>query len=91
MIALAGVGLIGAILGLILTILDNGAGIAILIIGVILLLGGLFCLLRFLKTKKGIEEDSKNIEDATRAKENIRKDYKVNKLGVAYVPVALLW
>ena len=88
MIALGGVGLIGAILGLILTILDNGAGIAILIIGVILLLGGLFCLLRFLKTKKGIEEDSKNIEDATRAKENIRKDYKVNKLGVAYVPVA---
>lgn len=40
------------------------------------------------KAKKDFEEFESRIKDLNSEKDNIRRDYKVSKLGLAYVPVA---
>lgn len=76
----------------------GGCGVAAIILGIFfkiflllgigLLIGAIVCLTKFFKSKKAIalgESQKKGFGEAFAA---IRRDYKVTKLGVAYVPVA---
>ena len=40
------------------------------------------------KAKKDFDNFEQNVQSFEEAKRNIRRDYKVSKLGVAYIPVA---
>jgi hypothetical protein len=77
---LGGCGVAAIILGIFLKIF--------LLLGIGLLIGAIVCLTKFFKSKKAIalgESQKKGFGEAFAA---IRRDYKVTKLGVAYVPVA---
>ena len=45
-------------------------------------------LILFFVRKSALKKLNAQLEEATKAKDSIRKDYKVSKIGVAYVPVA---
>src|SRR5574344_2229808 len=77
---IGGCGVAAIILGIFLKIF--------LLLGIGLLIGAIVCLTKFFKSKKAIalgESQKKGFGEAFAA---IRRDYKVTKLGVAYVPVA---
>lgn len=65
------------ILGYILSILTLSALIALTV-----------SLVKKYSAKKDFEDYEKNIKSLKEANNNIRRDYKVTKMGVAYVPVA---
>ncbi len=77
--------IIGIIAGLILTLLA-GIGFIVLVIAAIIFLG--YAIYRNMNCKKIIEENQNKIIEFKNAYENIRRDYKVSKIGVAYVPIA---
>ena len=77
--------IIGIIAGLILTLLA-GIGFIVLVIAGIIFLG--YAIYRNMNCKKIIEENQNKIIEFKNAYENIRRDYKVSKIGVAYVPIA---
>ncbi len=77
--------IIGIIAGLILT-LFAGIGFIVLVIAGIIFLG--YAIYRNMNCKKIIEENQNKIIEFKNAYENIRRDYKVSKIGVAYVPIA---
>ena len=88
-------GIIGAVLGgigLVISVITMIMASMAVIFGIVLLLAaiplGIVGLVRFSKNKKLIQETEDLIINCDQAKENIRRDYKVSKLGVAYVPVA---
>ena len=62
-----------------------------IVLAALALAGGITALVAFLKKRKA-KNDFDNFEENIKAieeeKQNIRRDYKVTKLGVAYVPVA---
>ena len=84
----------GGVIGLVMLIVQLAAGNNMLygIPGFILGIAGVvFFLARMSELKKNekmIPEQQKQIDDLIREKKNIRRDYRVSKLGVAYVPVA---
>lgn len=81
-----GVGaVIGIITGLILTFLVSKGFVVLAVAGVIVI--G-YAIYNNLNSKKIIEENQKKIMELKKAYENIRRDYKVSKIGVAYVPIA---
>ncbi len=81
-----GVGaVIGIITGLILTFLVSKGFVVLAVAGVIAI--G-YAIYNNLNSKKIIEENQKIIMELKQAYENIRRDYKVSKIGVAYVPIA---
>ena len=49
---------------------------------------GLIFLILFFKTRKQIEEYDQRLAQLDEEYKNIRTDYAINKIGVAYVPVA---
>lgn len=66
----------------------GGAGIFLILLAVG---AGVFAVINFLKKKQAkadLDNFEENIKAFEEAKANIRRDYKVSKLGVAYVPVA---
>ncbi|MBR6084878.1 MAG: hypothetical protein IKP61_04610 [Spirochaetales bacterium] len=84
----------GGIIGLVMLIAQFAAGSNLLygipgfllgIVGVILFLARMS---ELKKNEKMIPVQQKQIDDLIREKKNIRRDYRVSKLGVAYVPVA---
>ena len=81
-----GVGaVIGIITGLILTFLVSKGFVVLAVAGVIAI--G-YAIYNNLNSKKIIEENKKKIMELKQAYDNIRRDYKVSKIGVAYVPIA---
>ena len=84
----------GGVIGLVMLIAQFAAGSNLLygipgfllgIVGVILFLARMS---ELKKNEKMIPVQQKQIDDLIREKKNIRRDYRVSKLGVAYVPVA---
>ena len=87
--------IIGAVAGLVLLILQFTSKSFPATYGIPGFLVALVCLIIFLKkmsdynkNMKMIPEQEKQIDALNRDKQNIRRDYRVSKLGVAYVPVA---
>lgn len=81
-----GVGaVIGIIAGILLTFLANKGFIVLAIAGLICI--G-YAIYNNVNCKKIIEENQKKIVEFKQAYEGIRRDYKVSKIGVAYVPIA---
>lgn len=62
------------------------------LISLLLWLGGIVGLilgmLKFFRNKKVMKEEGEHIQAFGQAKDDIRRDYKVQKLGVVYVPIA---
>ena len=82
LIALPSAGLILSVLSIIFSV------IPLLVLGIALILGGIWGLITFLKSKKLILENETKITGFEEAHRDIRRDYGVKKLGVVYVPVA---
>lgn len=84
--SIAGAFLIGGIVTFILQYLYVAIGLASVFLGC-----GIAAIVNFVK-RKNAKKDFENFDDIIHSileeKENIRRDYKVSKLGVAYVPVA---
>ena len=78
--------------GIVLTSVFPPLGIILAIptagIGALLALGAIFGILALVKAKKSKEENETKILGFEEAHRDIRRDYGVRKLGVAYVPVA---
>ncbi|GHV79481.1 hypothetical protein AGMMS49944_12720 [Spirochaetia bacterium] len=70
-----------AVVGIVVGILSGG-------IGFVLVLGAVWGLITLLKAKKLKEENETKIASFEEAHGAIRRDYRVNKLGVVYVPIA---
>jgi hypothetical protein len=70
-----------AVIGIVLGIATHG-------IGFVLVLGAIAGLMTILKAKKSKEEATTKILGFEEAHRDIRRDYGVKKLGVAYVPIA---
>ena len=85
-VSIAGAAFIGAVVCFIVS--NIGLGV---LLGMGFLGSGIYSLINFLKMKKA-KEDFDNFEQKIDSlntdKEKIRRDYKVSKMGVAYVPVA---
>lgn len=85
--AAAGASLIGTIL---VFLLARSAGLGVFLAILTAGLGGtaLWSLFQKKKAKSDFDNFETNVKNFTEAKANIRRNYKVSKLGVAYVPVA---
>ena len=85
-ISIAGVALLGSIVTFILEITAAG-----FLLGCLFLGGAITAIVNFVKknkSEKDVENFESNINSLDEAKKNIRRNYKVSKLGVAYVPIA---
>ena len=85
-ISIAGAALIGSIVTFILEITAAG-----FLLGCLFLGGAITAIVNFVKknkSEKDVENFESNINSLDEAKKNIRRNYKVSKLGVAYVPIA---
>lgn len=84
--SLSGASLIGGVVTFILGII-----VAAVILGCVFLGCGITAIVNLVKknkAKKDFDNFEDNIKSFNEAKANIRRNYKVSKLGVAYVPVA---
>ncbi len=87
---------VSLILMIVFGVLTLGSAITFLILwgakglfgALVFLVGVIVALVHFLKSRKEIAECASQIQGFTEAKNDIRRDYKMSKLGVAYVPVA---
>ena len=84
--SLAGASLIGGIITFLFVNLYIAVILGCLFIG--LGITAIVNLVKKNKAKKDFDDFEKNINAFNEAKANIRRNYKVSKLGVAYVPVA---
>lgn len=75
-----------SLLTLILSIFGTGGFFVFLFL--IAISGTIFGLINFLKGKKGIRNSTDKIAAYDQAFTDIRRDYKISKIGVVYVPVA---
>jgi hypothetical protein len=64
------------------------AAFGIGIIGLVLILGGIWGVVTLLKAIKAVKENETKITGFQEARRDIRRDYKVKKMGLVYVPVA---
>jgi uncharacterized coiled-coil protein SlyX len=64
------------------------AGFAISVICFFLALGGIWGVLILLRALQSVKENESKIKGFEEAYRDIRRDYRVKKLGVAYVPIA---
>ncbi len=85
--AAAGAALIGTIL---IFVLARNTGLGVFLSILTAAFGGaaVWSLLQKKKAKSDFDNFEVNVKNFTEAKANIRRNYKVSKLGVAYVPVA---
>ncbi|MFA6938316.1 MAG: hypothetical protein WCQ67_08805 [Treponema sp.] len=58
------------------------------LLGIASLVCAVIFLVKMLKAKKNIEKAASQKQGFTEAKDAVRRDYKVSKLGVVYVPIA---
>ena len=90
MIAAAGFAGACAIGGLLSILLGQNTGLGIFLFVLTAIGAGtaIFSLIKKIGAKKDFDNFEENIKAFNEAKENIRRNYKVSKMGVAYVPVA---
>ena len=78
--------LIGGIVTFILQLLSVAVILGCVFLG--LLITAIVNFVKKNKAKKDFDNFEQNVQSFEEAKRNIRRDYKVSKLGVAYIPVA---
>ena len=78
--------LIGGIVTFFLQLLSVAVILGCVFLG--LLITAIVNLVKKNKAKKDFDNFEQNVQSFEEAKRNIRRDYKVSKLGVAYIPVA---
>lgn len=89
MIISASAGGLFLVLSVVMFIMSKaGLGIFTAVLAVAGVILAVLNLLKKKQAKKDFDEFEDNIKAFTEAKESIRRDYKVSKMGVAYVPVA---
>ncbi|MDR0710110.1 MAG: hypothetical protein LBF77_08600 [Spirochaetaceae bacterium] len=64
------------------------AAFVIGVIGLVLILGGIWGVVTLLKAMKTVTENETKITGFREAHRDIRRDYKIKKMGLLYVPVA---
>jgi len=84
---LTGLGAAGSVLAILLAKMQE-LGLAIGVLALALLISAIVCLVKKHNAKKDFDNFEENIKEFSEAKANIRRNYKVSKMGVAYVPVA---
>jgi len=82
-----GLGAAGIVFGIIRQVIESG-GSVFFVTGAAFFVAAVISFIKMLKAKKTIGQGESRKKGFGEAKDAVRRDYKVTKLGVAYVPVA---